>query len=320
MNNEFRLYTCTVPGMTILLCGLLVSCAPSTIGGMPSQTPQLYTQAQMMGLEDSDRINRFQRLAAEDGVEPPLVEQVYAPSGTVTGALGPVPVVKLTFDEGVFFAFNQDTPLPSSAAVLALIAQNMQKDVPDAAITIIGNTDAIGSDAYNDDLSERRAVNVMKLLAEDGVNPIQMTTVAVGDRQPVASNATPDGRARNRRVEFLISASVQANLAAVQYQHVDPAYFATSSSIAPTPGMTPAANVAPAPPAITPTVAVLQSQVVEENGVKKIGLLPVGPMQIEPASQDATQVAMMPLAPAPNVQLRDLQPVLPAQLNDTRVE
>jgi hypothetical protein len=67
-------------------------------------------------------------------------------------------------------------------------------------------------------------------------------------------------------------------------------------------------------------VAVLQSQVVEENGVKKIGLLPVGPMQIEPASQDATQVAMMPLAPAPNVQLRDLQPVLPAQLNDTRVE
>ena len=264
-----------------------------------------------MGLEDSDRINRFQRLAAEDGIEPPIVEQIYAPAGTVPGALGPVPVVRLTFDEGVFFAFNQDTPLPSSAAVLALIAQNMQKDVPDAAVTIIGNTDSIGSDSYNDDLSERRAINVMKLLAEDGVNPMQMTTVAVGDRQPVAPNDSPDGRARNRRVEFLISASVQANLAAVQYQHVNPTYFQTTDSVAP------AASAMPATPAAPPTVTVLQSQVVEENGVKKIGLLPVGPMQIEPASQDTTPVSMRELAPAPSVQMRDLQPVLPAQLNNT---
>lgn len=273
-----------------------------------------------MGLEDRDRVNRFQRLAAEDGIRPPIVEQVYAPAGTVAGAVGPVPVVRLTFREGVFFAFNQDTPLPSSAAVLALIAQNMRKDVPDAAITIIGNTDAIGSDAYNDDLSKRRAVNVMKLLAEDGVNPTQMTTVAVGDRQPVAPNDTPEGRSRNRRVEFLISASVQANLAAVQYRHVNSAYFLTASNIAPATSAALATNVAPATLATPPTVTVLQSQVVEENGVKKIGLLPVGPMQIEPGSKDPTSVALRPLAPAPNVQLRDLKPVLPAQLNDTVVE
>jgi hypothetical protein len=106
----------------------------------------------------------------------------------------------------------------------------MQRDVPDAALTIIGNTDAVGTDAYNDDLSERRAIHVMRLLTEDGLDPLQMTTVAIGDRQPVAPNDTPEGRAKNRRVEFLISASVQANLAAVQYQKVDPAFLGKSDN------------------------------------------------------------------------------------------
>ncbi len=142
-------------------CLCLSSCAPSSIGGMPTPQP-LYTQAQTIGLEDSDRISRFQRLAEADGIEPPTVEQIYAPAGTVPGAIGPVPVVRVSFDEGVFFASGQDTPLPGALAVIDLIAQNMQRDVPDAALTIIGNTDSVGTDAYNDNLSERRAIHVMR--------------------------------------------------------------------------------------------------------------------------------------------------------------
>jgi outer membrane protein OmpA-like peptidoglycan-associated protein len=130
-----------------------------------------------MNLEDSDRIARFQRLADEEGIEPPTVEQIYAPAGTVPGLSGPVPVVRVSFDEGVFFDTDQDTPLPDSLAVLNLIAQNMQRDVPDAALTIIGNTDSTGTDAYNDNLSERRAIHVMKLLTEDGLDPLQMLSI-----------------------------------------------------------------------------------------------------------------------------------------------
>ena len=97
-------------------------------------------------------------------------------------------------------------PLPQSEKVIKLIAQNMLRDVPDAALTILGHTDSTGTDAYNIDLSRRRALAVMAMLAGDGVDPEQMTTVAIGDHQPVAPNDTPEGRALNRRVEFLISA------------------------------------------------------------------------------------------------------------------
>lgn len=290
----------------------LASCAPSTIGGVsqgPAPQPPLYTLPQTMGLEDSDRINRFQRLAEADDIEPPTVEQIYAPAGTVPGAMGPVPVVRVTFDEGVFFDTGQDTPLPGSLAVLNLIAQNMQRDVPDAALTIIGNTDSVGTDAYNDALSERRAVHVMKLLTDDGLDPLQMTTVAVGDRQPVAPNDTPDGRARNRRVEFLISASVQANLAAVQYQKVDQDYLRTSDN-------TPV-EALPSPP----TVTVLQSQSIQVAGEKPVfGLKTIGPMQIQPAIPASdTDIAPRQLAPPPDVKLRDLQPVSPADLTNVVV-
>ncbi len=293
--------------LVISIFVLLSSCAPSQIGGMPTSTP-LYTQSQTMNLEDSDRIARFQRLADEEGIEPPTVEQIYAPAGTVPGLSGPVPVVRVSFDEGVFFDTDQDTPLPDSLAVLNLIAQNMERDVPDAALTIIGNTDSTGTDAYNDNLSERRAIHVMKLLTEDGLDPLQMTTVAVGDRQPVAPNSTIVGRARNRRVEFLISASVQANLAAVQYQSVDPSYFPTSVS-----------QIAPARPTQA-TVTVLQPHPVKVAGTPKLALIPVGPMQIEQAIEaPAPDIAVHDLAPAPTVSMREIQNITPAKLTNVLV-
>jgi outer membrane protein OmpA-like peptidoglycan-associated protein len=82
-----------------------------------------------------------------------------------------VPVVRVTFDDGVLFAFDRSEPRPEAEAALNLIAENMRKDVPDAAITILGHTDAIGTDAYNMNLAERRAVTVMSELARRGGAP-----------------------------------------------------------------------------------------------------------------------------------------------------
>ena len=138
---------------------------------------------------------------------------------------GPVPVVRVVFPERAFFAFDSAEPLPASLPILDVIAEDMKRDVPDAAMTVLGHTDGIGTDAYNIDLSRRRAAAVISALVARGVDPGQLSAVAIGKRQPIAPNDTPDGRSLNRRVEFLISPGISANLAAVQQRVVPSAFF-----------------------------------------------------------------------------------------------
>jgi outer membrane protein OmpA-like peptidoglycan-associated protein len=174
------------------------------------------TESGTARLEVADRIARFRRLAAMQGTIPPEVEQFAAPRGSAPGVDQPVPVVRVVFDERVFFDFDGDAPRPEAMTVLEQIAESMKRDAPDAAITVLGHTDAVGTDAYNIDLSRRRAASVVRLLIQRGVSPHQLSTVAIGKSQPVAPNDTPSGRARNRRVEFLVSSSEQANLALIR--------------------------------------------------------------------------------------------------------
>lgn len=296
--------------LTVLLSAfLLASCAPSTVGGVPTPVlasgPTILSQVNTINLENSDRIHRFQRLARMDGIPAPKVEQVYAPAGTVPGVQGPVPVVRVVFKEAVFFNTNSATPLPQSIPVLDLIAQNMRLDVPDAALTILGHTDSTGTDAYNVRLSARRALYVMKMLVARGVDPLQMTTVAIGDRQPIAPNDTAEGRAMNRRVEFLISASTAANLAVVQYRNVNPAYFSTSP-------------LRPVKPPAEHTVDVLQTRRLTLHGKRKVALVPVGSLDIAPPGNQP--IAVRSLAPPPTVSMRPAQEILPAQLTKIIVD
>ncbi len=71
---------------------------------------------------------------------------------------------------------------------------------PDLAVEIIGHTDAEGGDEYNQDLSERRAQAVVGWLVDGGVPGEQMSAAGMGESDPVADNATAEGRAQNRRV------------------------------------------------------------------------------------------------------------------------
>ena len=119
-------------------------------------------------------------------------------------------VTSLTYDSRVFFDFDQDRPRPGAAAVLDALAARLKRQSPLPHVAVLGHTDAIGSDAYNLDLSRRRAVAVVRALVARGVEASRLDAVAIGKRQPVASDDTEAGRARNRRVEFLISPSVRA--------------------------------------------------------------------------------------------------------------
>lgn len=192
--------------------------------GGPTQT--LKTADQTMDLEETDRVSRFERLARMNGIIPPSIDQVVVPASEVPGADRPIPVIRVVFDEADFFDPGSATPRPEAATVLNTIAENMRRDVPDVRVTVLGHTDASGTETRNNGLSERRALQVLQTLVSDGVNPGQLSTVAIGDAQPIAPNSTAAGRARNRRVEFLISPSEQANFRTVSMRAINPAFLA----------------------------------------------------------------------------------------------
>jgi outer membrane protein OmpA-like peptidoglycan-associated protein len=183
---------------------------------------------QTIGIEHQDRVARFARLAALYGVAPPKIDQMQLPAGTIKGVNYGIPVVRVQFQERVFFDFNKDTLRPDAGRVLDLLADSMRRDVPDAKVTILGHTDAIGGDTYNIDLSKRRALAVTQELVRRGVRPDQLSMVAIGKNQPIAPNTTDEGRGLNRRVEFMISASQDANRALVQHRRIYREYLATT--------------------------------------------------------------------------------------------
>ena len=103
---------------------------------------------------------------------------------------------------GIYFDFNKDTIKPESEPVLKQIVQAMT-DNPGWKLTVSGHTDNIGGDAYNLDLSRRRAAAVKQaLVARYHVAPERLSTNGFGSSGPIDTNDTLEGRARNRRVEL----------------------------------------------------------------------------------------------------------------------
>jgi outer membrane protein OmpA-like peptidoglycan-associated protein len=103
---------------------------------------------------------------------------------------------------GIYFKFNRADIRPVSEPVLQEIAAILKKN-PDWKLTIVGHTDNVGRDAANLDLSRRRAQSVRAALLERyGIDGSRLTTGGFGASQPQAKNDTPEGRARNRRVEL----------------------------------------------------------------------------------------------------------------------
>lgn len=91
----------------------------------------------------------------------------------------------------------------ASRAHIAAIARVLG-DYDASVVTVFGHTDDSGNPAGNQGLSEQRALAVLQALVADGVAARRVIAVGLGDRQPIASNATPDGRDANRRIELRI--------------------------------------------------------------------------------------------------------------------
>ncbi|MGI9613988.1 MAG: OmpA family protein, partial [Acidimicrobiales bacterium] len=88
-------------------------------------------------------------------------------------------------------------------AVLADIAESLNR-VPDVPFEVVGHTDDVGEEQDNLLLSEQRAEAVVERLAELGVDPGRMTARGEGETNPIADNNTDEGKAANRRIEFIL--------------------------------------------------------------------------------------------------------------------
>lgn len=121
--------------------------------------------------------------------------------------------IKITFDSGLLFDFDSYKLRSTTKEDLEEMASTLKK-YEDTNILIEGHTDAQGSEAYNQELSEERAESVSKYLADLGVKPGRVSTIGYGESQPVASNDTASGRQENRRVEVAIYANEEMKEAA----------------------------------------------------------------------------------------------------------
>ncbi|HOX26198.1 MAG TPA: OmpA family protein [Candidatus Krumholzibacteria bacterium] len=119
----------------------------------------------------------------------------------------------ITFESGLLFAVDQSSLNDQAKQNLGDLAAILNK-YDDTNILVEGHTDSSGDEAYNDQLSVRRGEAVANYLAFLQVASERFSVVGYGESQPVADNATPEGRALNRRVEVAVYANDDLKAAA----------------------------------------------------------------------------------------------------------
>lgn len=114
--------------------------------------------------------------------------------------------IQVTFESGLLFDFDSDRIRPDAAKNFQELANSLKK-FGNSNLLIVGHTDSQGEDAYNMNLSQRRANSASAYLQSLGVPASRISTAGRGETEPVASNDTDAGRQLNRRVEVAIYAS-----------------------------------------------------------------------------------------------------------------
>ncbi len=114
--------------------------------------------------------------------------------------------IVIEFESNILFGFDNYALTAEAKENLGKLVTILTK-YPDTDIAIHGHTDSKGSEAYNQKLSERRAKAVSNYLVSQNISSSRLTTIGFGESQPKYSNETADGLAKNRRVEFAITAN-----------------------------------------------------------------------------------------------------------------
>ena len=110
----------------------------------------------------------------------------------------------ITLSGSVIFASNKATLLPEAKSRLNQVAETLMSTSKNRKLTVEGHTDSQGSAAFNMELSQRRAESVRSYLISRGYPAELIEARGIGKDRPIADNATPEGRANNRRVEIIV--------------------------------------------------------------------------------------------------------------------
>ena len=147
---------------------------------------------------------------AAPGCDGALAAPVATPAAPAAPAVTPAAPVakpatptssKVTYAADAFFDFDKSVLKPAGKAKLDDLASKV-KGINLEVIIAVGHTDSVGTDAYNQKLSIRRAEAVKAYLVSKGIDKSRVYTEGKGEKQPVADNKTKEGRAKNRRVEI----------------------------------------------------------------------------------------------------------------------
>jgi OOP family OmpA-OmpF porin len=145
---------------------------------------------------------------------PPAPKAAPAPVAVPAPAPAPAPqppaATKVTYAADAFFDFDKSVVKAEGKAKLDDLVGKI-KGVNLEVIIAVGHTDSVGTDAYNQQLSVRRAEAVKAFLVSKGVEKNRVYTEGKGEKQPVADNKTAEGRAKNRRVEIEVVGTRAAN-------------------------------------------------------------------------------------------------------------
>lgn len=123
--------------------------------------------------------------------------------------------ILVNLPNGITFAVDSTMIQPGFRPTLDDISANLVK-YPNSLIDVYGHADSTGSEAYNQDLSERRARSVADYLISHGVGHARVRSQGFGETQPIASNETEEGRSANRRVEIKIVPVTQEEVQAAR--------------------------------------------------------------------------------------------------------
>jgi len=150
----------------------------------------------------------------QDRTEPPKPQPAPAPAPAPRPAPPPPPPpppppapevgTQIETLEGAMFDFDKATLRPTAVAKLDRSIQIMNEH-PTIRVSIEGHTDSVGSDSYNQGLSERRAQAVLDYLVGNGIAASRLSATGYGESRPITDNNSEESRARNRRVELIVA-------------------------------------------------------------------------------------------------------------------
>ncbi len=146
-----------------------------------------------------------------------IMETIPSIGDSMHVTLTPIKVGRKVILHNLLFATNKTKILAESEPALDELYQFLH-DNPGLTIRITGHTDNVGSDKANQRLSEGRAKAVRDEIVQRGIDPKRIEAIGKGKKEPIDTNKTEEGRARNRRVEFAITSTGGANIQQVKAQ------------------------------------------------------------------------------------------------------